>query len=95
MGHGSILHGPVLEEHVEIGMGAIIMDNVRIGAGSCIGAGALVTAGTYIGVTAKDAGEITLEMSKYMDYATGVYIKLPPRCFKGLVQLDIKDVIAR
>lgn len=102
VGHGSILHGPVLEEHVEIGMGAIIMDNVRIGAGSCIGAGALVTAGTiiapgrlYIGVPAKDAGEITLEMSKYMDYATGVYIKLPPRCLKGLVQLDIKDVIAR
>jgi len=48
IGHGAILHGPVLEEHVVVGMGAIIMDGVKIGAGSCIGAGALVTAGTVI-----------------------------------------------
>ncbi|HHT46334.1 MAG TPA: gamma carbonic anhydrase family protein [Firmicutes bacterium] len=100
IGHGSILHGPFLEEHVEVGMGAIIMDNVKIGAGSCIGAGAVVIAGTiipprrlYIGVPAKDAGKITEERARYMDYATGVYIKLPPRCFQGLVQLDIEDVI--
>ncbi len=100
IGHGAILHGPVLEEHVVVGMGSIIMDDVKIGAGSCIGAGALVTAKTivppgrlFIGVPARDAGEIDLEMEKYLEYATRVYIELPPRCLKGLVQLDLKDVL--
>ena len=34
IGHGAVLHGPVLEEHVVVGMGAIIMDDVKIGAGA-------------------------------------------------------------
>lgn len=100
IGHGAILHGPVLEEHVVVGMGAIIMDDVKIGAGCCIGAGALVTAGTVVppgrlllGVPAKDHGKIDQEMEKYLEYATGVYIALPPRCFNGLVELDLKDVL--
>ncbi len=100
IGHGAILHGPVLEEHVVVGMGAIIMDDVKIGAGSCIGAGALVTTGTvippgrlFLGVPAKDHGKIDKEMERYLEYATGVYIALPPRCFEGLVLLDLKDVL--
>ncbi len=100
IGHGAILHGPMLEEHVVVGMGAIVMDDVKIGAGSCIGAGALVTAGTiippgrlFVGVPAKDRGEIDEEMEKYLDYATGVYIALPPRCINGLAELKLKDVL--
>ncbi|MGI6308617.1 MAG: gamma carbonic anhydrase family protein [Dethiobacteria bacterium] len=100
IGHGAILHGPVLEEHVVVGMGAIIMDDVKIGAGCCIGAGALVTAGTvvppgrlFLGVPAKDHGQIDQEMEKYLEYATGVYMALPPRCFDGLVELELKDVL--
>ena len=99
IGHGAILHGPKLEDHVTIGMGAIIMDDVKIGAGCCIGAGALVTAGSvippgrlFLGVPARDCGKIDKEMEKYLEWGTGVYVALPPRCFKGLVQLDIKDV---
>ena len=102
IGHGAILHGPTLEEHVVVGMGAIIMDDVKIGAGSCIGAGALVTAKTtippgrlYVGVPAKDRGKIDREMEKYLEYATGVYIALPPRCFAGLVEVSLKDVLTR
>lgn len=102
IGHGAILHGPILEDHVMIGLGAVIMDDVKIGAGSCIGAGALVTAETvippqrlYVGVPAKDHGAISPEMEKYLEYATGVYIALPPRCFAGLVELELKDVLAK
>lgn len=100
IGHGAILHGPMLAEHVVVGMGAIIMDDVKIGAGSCIGAGALVTAGTvippgrlFVGVPARDRGAIDREMEEYLAYATGVYIALPPRCFNGLVELNLQDVL--
>ena len=31
IGHGAILHGCFLEEHVMVGMGAIINDKARIG----------------------------------------------------------------
>lgn len=100
IGHGAVLHNPKLAEHVIIGMGAIIMDDVEIGAGSCIGAGALVTAGTtvapgrlLVGVPARDVGEIDEAMEKYLEYATAVYIALPPRCLKGLVPIKLKDVL--
>jgi len=91
IGHGAILHGPTLEEHVIVGMGAIIMDGAVVGAGCCIGAGALIPAGTkippgrlYLGSPAKDAGPISEKMEKFLEYATGVYIAQPPRLFKGL-----------
>jgi carbonic anhydrase/acetyltransferase-like protein (isoleucine patch superfamily) len=102
IGHGAILHGPTLEDRVIVGMGAIVMDDVKIGTGSYIGAGALVTAGTVIppkrlffGVPAKDHGEIDEETEKYMWYATSVYIALPPRCFNGLVEISLKDVLTK
>ncbi|MGI5882127.1 MAG: gamma carbonic anhydrase family protein [Dethiobacteria bacterium] len=100
IGHGAILHGPKLEDHVTVGMGAIIMDDVKIGVGSCIGAGSLVTAGTvipagrlFVGIPAKDRGQIDEEMEKYFEWGTKVYVDLPPRNFKGLVPLELKDVV--
>lgn len=100
IGHGAILHGPILEEHVVVGMGAIIMDNVRIGAGCCIGAGALVTAGTVVGprrllvgVPARDVGEVSEDMALRLERGTGYYIALPPRLFKGLKQIPIEEVL--
>lgn len=98
IGHGSILHGVVLDEHVVVGMGAIIMDDVTIGSGCFIGAGALVTAGTkippgrlYTGIPARDRGPANEE---YLEYATSFYIKLPPRCFDGLKEIPFEDVIS-
>jgi carbonic anhydrase/acetyltransferase-like protein (isoleucine patch superfamily) len=81
-------------------MGAIVMDDVKIGVGSCIGAGSLVTAGTvipagrlFVGIPAKDRGQIDEEMEKYFEWGTKVYVDLPPRNFKGLVPLELKDVV--
>lgn len=100
IGHGSILHGPVLEEHVVIGMGAIVMDDVKIGANSCIAAGALVTTGTQIpsqslliGVPAQNVGEISEKMHRHLEYATELYMALPSRCFEGLRQLSLEEVL--
>jgi carbonic anhydrase/acetyltransferase-like protein (isoleucine patch superfamily) len=45
IGHGAILHGCILGDHVLIGMGAIVLNGAKIGAGSLVGAGALVTEG--------------------------------------------------
>lgn len=43
IGHGAILHGCTLGDHVLIGMGAIVLNGAVIGEGSLVGAGALVT----------------------------------------------------
>ena len=95
IGHGAILHGPVLEEHVVVGMGSIIMDDVKIGAGSCVAAGALVTAGTVVGpgrllvgVPAKDTGAVEKDLARWLEEGTGYYIARPPRLFKGLRQIS-------
>ncbi len=100
IGHGSILHGPILDEHVVVGMGAIIMDNVTIGSGCFIGAGAIITAGTvipagrlYMGIPARDCGAIPDKMAKYLEYATSLYMELPQRCSKGLQEIDFADAI--
>ena len=43
LGHGSIVHGAIIEENVIIGMNATVMNGCRIRNGSIIGANALVT----------------------------------------------------
>jgi carbonic anhydrase/acetyltransferase-like protein (isoleucine patch superfamily) len=48
VGHGAILHGCTIQDHVLVGMGAVILNGARIGNGSIIGAGAVVTEGTDI-----------------------------------------------
>lgn len=45
IGHGAILHGCTLGDHVLIGMGATVLNGAVIGEGSLVGAGALVTEG--------------------------------------------------
>ena len=99
IGHGSILHGPVLDEHVVVGMGAVIMDNVSIGSGCFIGAGALITAGSvippgrlYVGVPARDSGAVSNKMAEFLAYATSLYMELPVRCFGGLQEVALADV---
>lgn len=45
VGHGAILHGCTLGDHVLIGMGATVLNGAVIGEGSLVGAGALITEG--------------------------------------------------
>lgn len=45
IGHGAILHGCTLGDHVLVGMGATVLNGAVIGEGSLVGAGALVTEG--------------------------------------------------
>ena len=48
LGHGAIVHGARLGDHVLVGMGATVLNGARIGSGSLIAAGALVTEGMEI-----------------------------------------------
>ena len=43
VGHGSVVHGATIGNHVLVGMGAIVMNGAVIGDESMIAAGALVT----------------------------------------------------
>ncbi len=42
IGHGAVLHGCEIEDHVLIGMSATVLTGAKIGRGSIVGAGALV-----------------------------------------------------
>ncbi len=84
IGHGSILHGCVISDHVLVGMGSIVMDHSVIGEGSIIGAGTLILENTIIppgsvvvgspGRVIRTGGEAQKEQilqtaARYVDYA--------------------------
>lgn len=48
IGHGAIVHGATLKDHVLVGMNAVVLNGAEVGEYSIIGANALVTAGTII-----------------------------------------------
>jgi hypothetical protein len=48
IGHGAIVHGATIEDHVILGMGATVMNGARIGGESLIAANALVTEGKHV-----------------------------------------------
>lgn len=97
IGHGAVLHGPTLEEHVVVGINAVILDNALIGAGSCLGAGTVVAANTVIppkslvmGVPGKVISEVSDKLSERLKWGTGVYHALPKRCFDTLREISGK-----
>ncbi|MET0447072.1 MAG: gamma carbonic anhydrase family protein [Aeromicrobium sp.] len=66
IGHGAVVHGATIEDHVLVGMHATIMNGSVIGTESLIAAGALVTEGMVVpprslvaGVPAKVRRELT------------------------------------
>lgn len=48
VGHGAVIHGATIGDHVLVGMGAIIMNGAVIGSESLIAAGALIAEGVVI-----------------------------------------------
>lgn len=98
IGHGAILHGCFLEEHVLVGMGAIVNDGARIGAGSILGSGALVAPRTEIpprslavGVPAKVVKEISQTQEDFAWMGTRLYQTLPDRYRQSLEEVSFED----
>lgn len=48
VGHGALVHGAVIGDHVLVGMGAVLMNRSEVGSESLIAAGALVPEGASI-----------------------------------------------
>ena len=94
IGHGAILHGCTLGNHVLIGMGAIVLNGARIGEGSLVGAGALVTEGRefpphslIVGSPAKAIRTLDEAALVRLKGSAAGYVKNGKRFAKGLVRL--------
>ncbi len=92
--HGAILHGPILGEHVLVGMGAVIMDGAEIGDECIIGALCFVPSNfkaparkLLLGVPAKIAGDASEEAREFARWGTKLYQTLPERYGKSMKEL--------
>lgn len=81
IGHGAILHGCTVRDHVLIGMGAKILDRAVIGRYSIIAAGAVVKEGYEVpegtlmaGVPARPVRPVTEDERRQIDTSARNYI---------------------
>ena len=80
VGHGAVIHGATIEDHVLVGMGAIIMNGAVVGAESLIAAGALISEGVVIpprslvaGVPGKVRRELTDDEVATLHHNSEIY----------------------
>lgn len=83
VGHGAIVHGCTVGDHVLIGMGSVILNGARIGDNCIVGAGSLVTgkmdapAGSLLmGSPAKVVRSLTPEEIAHNRVSAGEYREL-------------------
>ncbi len=86
IGHGSVLHGCILHEHVLVGMNAVVQDYAEIGDDCIIGSGCVIPTGmkaperkVIMGVPGKIVGDVKPEQAQLWRYATELYQTLPQR----------------
>jgi carbonic anhydrase/acetyltransferase-like protein (isoleucine patch superfamily) len=86
VGHGAVLHGVVLGEHVLVGMNAVVQDDAEIGDGCIIGSGCVVKPRMQVparkivmGVPGKIVGDVAESQEQVWTMATQFYQELPPR----------------
>ncbi len=101
VGHGAILHGCTLDQHVLVGMGAIINDDVHVGENVIIGSGALIPPGQdipprvlVVGVPARVVRELDPEKMQYAAWGTRLYQTLPGRYHASLEPVSREEAAA-
>lgn len=92
--HGTILHGPTIEDNVFVGMNCVVMDDTILKKDCCLAAGTLVPAGKVIsentlamGSPSKVVKEIEEPMRKTLEWAREYYISLPPKYLTEMTEL--------
>ncbi|RJP69872.1 MAG: gamma carbonic anhydrase family protein [Candidatus Abyssobacteria bacterium SURF_17] len=90
IGHGSVLHGVVLHEHVLVGMNAVIQDFAEIGENCIIGSGCVIAPGMHVpprklvvGVPGKIVADVSPEQEQLWTLATHFYQELARRYREG------------
>lgn len=83
VGHGVILHGCTIENHVLVGMGSVIMDKAIIPKNCIVGAGSLVTEGAryeegslIIGRPAKIVRKLTEKEVEALQDSANHYLRI-------------------
>ena len=96
VGHGAILHGCTLGEHVLVGMGAILHDDVLVGDGAVIASGCVLLEGTevppdklVVGVPGRVVGDVRPEQRVFWELGTRLYQGLPERCHASLRRIEV------
>ena len=86
IGHGAVLHGVVLGEHVLVGMNAVVQDDVEIGDGCVVGSGCVIKPRMNIperklvmGVPGEIVGDVSEQQEQLWTMATKFYQELPGR----------------
>lgn len=94
IGHGAILHGCTLGDHVLVGMGATVLNGAKIGEGSLVGAGALVTEGKefpphslIVGSPARAIRTLDAAAMERMREGADAYMRNWKRFAKGMKRL--------
>ena len=82
VGHGAIVHGASVEDHVLIGMRAVVLNGARIGRGSLIAAGSVITESMVIppdsvvaGLPAKIRSTTTPRHREMIEHAASHYVQ--------------------
>ncbi|HEY3216449.1 MAG TPA: DinB family protein [Candidatus Eisenbacteria bacterium] len=83
IGHGSVVHGCVVEDECLIGMGSVILSGARVGGGSLVGAGSLVREGQrlpprslVLGVPARVVGVLSAARRTSIRRGAAHYVEL-------------------
>lgn len=86
VGHGVILHGCTIGDHVLIGMGSTVMDGAVIQTEVILGAGSLVTPGKllksgylWVGRPARAVRPLEDREKEYLRYSAHHYVRLKNR----------------
>jgi len=90
LGHGAVLHGCCIADHVLIGIRATVLNGAQIGENCVVGAGAVVTPGTIVpagslvlGLPAKVARPLTTPEIQSIHLSAAHYVENARRYLAG------------
>ena len=95
IGHGAVIHTPIIEDWAVIGMGAIVSDFAHVGRWAAIGEGAVVKnrqeipeESIAVGVPARIIGKVSEEYKRQWTEFKGIYSDLAEKRYpQGLRRL--------